>query len=327
MLKQLAERARPLRKRIVLPEGQDPRTIHAALALHRQELARPILLGKEDVIRATAEAEHVSIPSGLTIVDPERSGRAGDLARELFNLRKHRGMTFDEARERVHEVLYFGALMVRRGEADGSVAGAAHSTADVLRAAIHVIGVAPHSALVSSFFLMVLPDGRAVTFADCGVVPDPDSEQLASIGIDAARSHRLLTGEESRVAFLSFSTHGSATHPRVDKVRDAARIAGARRPDLAIDGDLQFDAAFDPDIGKRKAPDSRVAGEANVFVFPDLDSGNIGYKIAQRVGGAEALGPILQGLNRPCNDLSRGATAEDIMNVAVITAILAAEPA
>lgn len=325
MLKQLAERARPLRKRIVLPEGQDPRTIHAAVALQRQELARPILLGPEDLVRATAQAEHLSIPPGVSIIDPERAERAGDMARELFNLRKHRGMTFEEARERVRDPLYFGALMVRRGEADGSVAGAAHASADVLRAAIQVVGVAPGSALVSSFFLMVLPDGRAVTFADCGVVPEPDAEQLASIGLDAARSHRLLTAEEPRVAFLSFSTHGSAEHPRVDKVRDAAQRAAARRPDLAIDGELQFDAAFDPEVGARKAPGSNVAGRANVFIFPDLDSGNIGYKIAQRIGGAEALGPILQGLKQPCNDLSRGASAEDIMHVAVITAILAAE--
>jgi phosphate acetyltransferase len=327
MLNQLQDRARPLRKRIVLPEGEDVRTVHAALMLHDRGLARPVLLGREDAVRDVASGEGLAIPGGLPVIDPARSEKAGDYARELFNLRKDRGMTFEAARERVHDPLYFGALMVRRGEADGSVAGAANATADVLRAAIQVVGVASGSALVSSFFLMILPDGRAVTFADCGVVPDPDPAQLASIGLDAARSHRLLTGEEPRVAFLSFSTHGSASHPRVDKVREATQRARDARPDLKIDGELQFDAAFDAGVGERKAPGSPVAGHANVFVFPDLDSGNLGYKIAQRVGGAEALGPVLQGLARPCNDLSRGATAEDVANVAVITAILAAEPA
>jgi phosphate acetyltransferase len=214
---------------------------------------------------------------------------------------------------------------VRRGDIDGCVAGAAHPSPDVLRAAIHCIGVAEDSALVSSFFLMILPDGRPVTFADCAVVPTPDVDQLASIGIDAARSHRLLTGEEPRVAFLSFSTKGSAEHEAVSLVQHAAEKAQSQRPDLTIDGELQFDAAFVPSVGERKAPDSDVAGRANVFVFPNLDAGNIGYKITQRVGGAEAFGPVLQGLKQPANDLSRGADAEDIVNVVAITAILAGQ--
>jgi phosphate acetyltransferase len=323
MLNSLYARARPLRKRIAFPEGNDPRTITAAAALAERELARPILLGSEDAIRETAASLEVQLSGTIQIVDPARFDRAGDYARELFNLRKHKGLSFEQAGGLAREPLYFGALMVHSGHADGSVAGAATATADVLRAAIHVVGVASGSALVSSFFLMILPDGRPVTFADCGVVPDPNAQQLASIGLDAARSHQLLTGDEPRVAFLSFSTLGSAEHPRVEKVREATRLAREKSPGMAIDGELQFDSAFDPDVGIRKAPNSHVAGEANVFVFPDLDSGNIGYKIAQRVGGAEALGPILQGLSRPCNDLSRGATAADIMNVAVITAILA----
>ncbi len=319
----LFSRAKKLNKRIVLPEGEDPRTILAAHTIVEQGIARPVLLGNEARIRATAAEAGVTLPHTVSIVDPARAERATEYAQELFQLRKHKGMSYEQARETVQDVLYFGDLMVRRGEADGCVAGAAHPTPDVLRAAIHCIGVDPDSALVSSFFLMILPDGRPVTFADCGVVPTPDVDQLASIGIDAARSHRMLTGEEPRVAFLSFSTKGSADDEAVSHVQQAVAKAQARRPDLAIDGELQFDAAFVPSVGERKAPGSAVAGNANVFVFPTLDAGNIGYKIAQRIGGAEAFGPILQGLNKPANDLSRGADAEDIVNVVAITAIFA----
>ncbi|MEP0545816.1 MAG: phosphate acetyltransferase [Rhodothermales bacterium] len=321
----LLSRAKKLNKRIVLPEGEDPRTIRAAHTIVEQGIARPVLLGNEERIRATSAEIGVTLPHTVPIIDPSRTERATEYAQELFQLRKHKGMTYEQARETAQDVLYFGDLMVRRGEADGCVAGAAHPTPDVLRAAIHCIGVDEHSALVSSFFLMILPDGRPVTFADCGVVPTPDVDQLASIGIDAARSHKLLTGEEPRVAFLSFSTKGSADDEAVTHVQQATAKAQARRPDLAIDGELQFDAAFVPSVGERKAPGSDVAGHANVFVFPTLDAGNIGYKIAQRVGGAEAFGPILQGLKKPANDLSRGADAEDIVNVVAITAILAGQ--
>ncbi len=321
----LFSRAQRLSKRIVLPEGEDPRTVQAAHTIVEQGIARPVLLGNEARIRAAATDLGVTLPHTVPVIDPARAERATAYAQELFQLRKHKGMTYEQAREAVKDVLYFGDLMVRRGEADGCVAGAAHPTPDVLRAAIHCIGVDEGSALVSSFFLMVLPDGRPVTFADCGVVPTPDVDQLASIGIDAARSHRLLTGEEPRVAFLSFSTKGSAADEAVTHVQRAVEIAKARRPDLSIDGELQFDAAFVPSVGERKAPGSDVAGRANVFVFPNLDAGNIGYKIAQRIGGAEAFGPILQGLNKPANDLSRGADAEDIVNVVAITAILAGQ--
>jgi len=322
-MKKLYDRARRYDKRIVLPEGEDPRTIRAVGAILAEKIARPVLLGNERTIRTRAAELGVVLPHGVPVIEPARSERAQDYAQELFQLRKAKGMTYEQAREAVEDVLYFGALMVRRGDADGSVAGAAHSTPDVLRAAIQCIGVAEGSALVSSFFLMVLPDGRPVTFADCGVVPTPDAAQLASIGLDAARSHRLLVGEEPRVAFLSFSTKGSADHPAVDLVRAATERAKSMRPDLAIDGELQFDAAFVPEVGASKAPGSPVAGDANVFVFPNLDAGNIGYKIAQRIGGAEAFGPILQGLKKPANDLSRGSDADDIVNVTAITAILA----
>ncbi len=321
----LLSRAKPLHKRIVLPEGVDPRTVRAAHTLVEQNIARPVLLGNEETVRAVAAEQGITLPYTIPIIDPARSERVTEFAQELFQLRKHRGMTYEQARETVQDVLYFGALMVRRGNVDGSVAGAAHPTPDVLRAAIHCIGVDEGSALVSSFFLMILPDGRPVTFADCAVVPTPDADQLASIGVDAARSHRLLTGEEPQVAFLSFSTKGSADDPAVDLVRNATAKAQAMRPELVIDGEFQFDAAFVPSVAERKAPGSAVAGNANVFVFPNLDAGNIGYKIAQRIGGAEAFGPILQGLKQPANDLSRGSDAEDIVNVAAITAILAGE--
>lgn len=323
MLDRLHERARLLRKRIVLPEGEEARTLAAAARLVNESLAKVTLLGREGAIADVARMAGVTLPPGVQVIDPVRSEKTGDFARELFNLRKDRGMTFEEAQTRVHDPLVFGALLVRRGDADGSVSGAVNSTANVLRAAIQVVGVAEGSALVSSFFLMILPDGRPVTFADCAVVPDPSAEQLASIGIDAAASHKSLTGETPRVAFLSFSTKGSAEHAKVEKVCDAVQRARSLAPNLMLDGELQFDAAFVPEIGERKAPGSDVAGQANVFVFPDLDSGNLGYKIAERIGGAQAIGPVLQGLKKPCNDLSRGATPDDIVNVSVITALMA----
>jgi phosphate acetyltransferase len=320
----LHDRARTLNRRIVLPEGEDPRTVQAAVWLAEHQVVRPILLGREAVVRETASALGVSVPHTVPVVDPERSESRQSYAQLLFNRRKAKGLTYEAALETAADVLYFGDLMVSAGDADGCTAGATHSTPDVLRAAIQSLGVAEGSALVSSFFLMVLPNGRPVTYADCGVVPLPTADELASIGLDAAENHRFLTGEAPRVAFLSFSTRGSAEHESVDRVREAVRIAQGRRPDLAIDGELQFDAAFDADVGERKAPGSPVAGRANVFVFPSLDAGNIAYKITQRVGGAEAFGPILQGLRKPANDLSRGADWEDIANVAAITAIQSA---
>lgn len=320
----LQDRAKADRKRIVLPEGTDIRTIRAALWLAERDIVRPILVGPESEIRAAASADGLSIPATLQILDPAKSDRLQSYAQALFQRRKHKGMTYAQATETAAEVLYFGDLMVAAGDADGCVAGAAHSSPDVVRAAIHVLGVAENSTLVSSFFLMVLPDGTPWTYADCAVNPLPNADQLASIGIDAADNHRFLTGEEPRVAFLSFSTKGSAEHEAVSLVQSAVEIARQKRPDLSVDGELQFDTAFDESVGQRKAPGSPVAGKANVFVFPTLDAGNIGYKITQRVGGAEAFGPILQGLRLPANDLSRGSDWEDIANVAVITALQAA---
>ena len=320
----LHERARALDKRIVLPEGDDPRTIKAALWLAEHRIVRPVLVGSEAAVRAAADGLDVSVPSSIPIVDPRTSEKRQGYAQALFQRRKAKGMTYEVALETAADVLYFGDLMVAAGDADGCTAGAAHSSGDILRAAIYSIGVAEGSALVSSFFLMVLPNGQPLTFADCAVVPEPDPAQLASIGINAADNHRFLTGEEPRVAFLSFSTKGSAEHESVTLVQQATRLAQERRPDLLIDGDLQFDAAFDAGVAERKAPGSPVAGRATVYVFPTLEAGNIGYKITQRIGGAEAFGPILQGLARPANDLSRGADWEDVANVAAITAIQSA---
>lgn len=317
----LHDRSRGLNRRVVLPEGEDPRTVQAAVWLAENGVVRPTLLGREASVRDAAASLGLTVPHTVPIVDPARSESRQPYAQLLFNRRRAKGLTYEAALEAAADALYFGDLMVASGDADGCVAGAVHSTPDVLRAAIQTIGVAEGSALVSSFFLMVLPNGRPVTYADCGVVPSPTAPELASIGVDAAENHRFLTGETPRVAFLSFSTKGSAEHESVGRVREAVGLAQARRPDLAIDGELQFDAAFDPGVGERKAPGSAVAGQANVFVFPSLDAGNIAYKITQRVGGAEAFGPILQGLRKPANDLSRGADWEDIANVAAITAV------
>ena len=323
MMTRLHARARALDKKIVLPEGEDPRTVQAAHWLAEHRVARPVLIGAESSVRSAAQSLGLVLPPSIPIIDPSKSERTQGYARALFQLRKHKGLTYEEVGERIRDVLYFGDMMVREGDADGCVAGAAHPSPEVIKAAIRVLGVAEGSALVSSFFLMVLPDGRPLTFADCGVNASPDARQLASIGIDAADNHRFLTDEEPLVAFLSFSTKGSADSPEVEKVQEAVRLAQGQRPDLQIDGEMQFDAAFVPSVGERKAPGSSVAGRANVLVFPDLNSGNIGYKITQRVGGAEAFGPVLQGLARPANDLSRGADWEDIANVVAITAIQA----
>ena len=317
----LHERARALDRRIALPEGEDPRTVQAAAWLHENKVVRPVLIGRERAVRDAAASVGVALPPGVPVVDPAHADAAQGYAASLFARRKAKGLTFEAALDTVREVLYFGDAMVAAGDADGCVAGAVHSTPDVLRAAIHTLGVAPQSRLVSSFFLMVLPNGQPVTYADCGVVPLPTADELASIGLDAADNHRFLTGEAPRVAFLSFSTKGSAEDESVSRVREAVRLAQSQRPELDIDGELQFDAAFDAGVGQRKAPGSAVAGRATVFVFPSLDAGNIAYKITQRVGGAEAFGPILQGLAKPANDLSRGADWEDIANVAAITAI------
>lgn len=306
----IRERARARPRRILLPEGDDPRIREGARRAREGGLARPVLFAGPQAADET----------GCEVIDPAALDRA-PYARAYHEMRAHKGATADHAAQMVRPPLMLAALMVRLGEADGMLAGAAHTTADTVRAAIHMIGPADGVATVSSFFLMILPDGRAVVFADCGLVVEPTTEELAAIALASAASFRQFTGEAARVAMLSFSTMGSARHARVTRVTDALLRLREHDPDLAAAGELQFDAAFVPEIARAKAPGEVLKGDANVFVFPSLEAGNIGYKIAERIGGATALGPILQGLRRPANDLSRGCSAADVADMLAVTGV------
>ncbi len=318
-LARLIAQARPLRKRIVFPESTDARVVAAAARLAREGVAQPILVGP-----APANA-----PDGVTFADPA----AGDAARCYANLlrerRRAKGMTELEARDLARQPLYFAALMVAAGDADGSVGGVANTTAATVRASLHAVGMAPGARLVSSAFLMALPNREfgangLVAFADCVVVIEPTAVELADIAIATAETTRRLIGVEPAVALLSFSTKGSGRHAQVDKIVEALRIVRERAPQLNIDGELQADAALVAAVGQSKAAGSTVAGRANTLIFPNLAAGNIGYKLVERLAGATAIGPVLQGLAKPANDLSRGSSAEDIFHAAVITAIQAA---
>lgn len=325
-IESLHARAAVHRRRIVFPEGTDERILEAVATLQRERLVEPVVIGPVEAVRRGVVAAGGD-GEALEVVDPFHDPRREAFARELYALRSAKGMTRGAADERVIDALVFGALMVRAGEVDGCVAGAVRPTGDVLRAALWCVGPMPEIRTVSSAFYMVTPPFRGgdapevLTFTDGGVVPDPDAEQLADIAITAATERRKIVGDEPRVAFLSYSTRGSAEGPSVSKVREALRIFREREPEIPADGELQADAALIASVSQRKAPYSPVPGDANVLVFPDLDSGNIAYKLVQRLAGAEALGPIVQGLTRPCNDLSRGASVYDIVNVACITAL------
>ncbi|MBR3058875.1 MAG: phosphate acetyltransferase [Clostridiales bacterium] len=327
MLEKIKNKARANVKKIVLPEGDEPRTVKAAAQIVKEGLATPILLGAADKIAAVAAEQGVDI-SGIETIDPATSEKAKGYAQELFELRKAKGVTEEGAAQLVADPMYFGIMMVKLGEADGLVSGAVHTTGDMLRPALQIIKAKPGMSIVSSSFLMECPnkelgeDGLLV-YADCVVNPCPNAQELAQIAVSAAETARVLCGiEEPRVALLSFSTKGSAKHDLVTKVQEATKIAHELAPDLLLDGEMQFDAALVPSVGASKAPGSPVAGRANVLIFPDLQAGNIGYKITQRIGNADCFA-VLQGLAKPCNDLSRGCSVEDIVNTVAMTAVQA----
>lgn len=324
----IRQKAKKNPKVIVLPEGEEPRMIKATETIVRKGFAKLILLGNEQRIRCLAKELQVDFSEEIEIINPENSDRINKYAETYYQLRQTKGVTLDEAYQLLKNPLYFGALMVYHDDAHGLVAGSINATSDVFRPALQTIKTAPGIQIVSSCFIMVVPecsygDNGVIIFADCALNPEPNAEQLADIAIASAETGRILVGIKPRVAMLSFSTKGSAKHALVDKVLEATRIAKEKKPDLLIDGELQADAALVPSIGQRKAPHSEIAGRANVLIFPDLQAGNIAYKLVERLAKAEAIGPVSQGMRKPVNDLSRGCSPEDIVNVVAITVLQA----
>jgi phosphate acetyltransferase len=325
LLEEIRQKAKAINQRIVLPEGTEERTIQAADQVLGDGLARIILLGAPEEIMKEAKKFNLKHIEKATLVDPNKHEKMDQYVNLMMELRKHKGLTFDEASKLIRDPLYLGTLMIKNGDADGEVAGAMNATGDVLRPAFQYVKTLPGITVVSGAFIMILKDkefgnGGIIIFADCAVHPDPTESELAEIAVATAKTTKAIAGFEPRIAMLSFSTKGSAKHEMVDKVVNATQIAREMAPELKIDGELQADAAIIESIGRKKAPGSEIAGNANVLIFPSLDAGNIAYKLVQRMAHAEAIGPVLQGMAAPINDLSRGCSVSDIVNLIAITA-------
>jgi phosphate acetyltransferase len=323
LLDQIKEKARTLQNRIVLAEGAELRTLKAAEIILREKLARIVLLGDIQQINKLAHREGIQI-LGAEIIDPRTNIKRGHYAEMMVEIRKSKGLTLEEALSSLNNPLVFGPMMIKAGDADGEIAGAINSTGDVLRPALQYVKTMPGVSVVSGVFFMLfnnkeIGDNGILVFADCAVMPDPDERQLAEIAVTTAKTARAIANIEPRIAMLSFSTKGSAKHPLVTKMANATQIAREMAPELLIDGEMQLDAALSEEVGQLKSPGSKVAGKANVLIFPGLEAANIGYKLVQRLAGAEAIGPILQGMAAPVNDLSRGCSVSDIVNMVAIT--------
>lgn len=323
----IKDRAKKNKKTIVLPETEDIRVLQAAEKIMKEDFANVILIGNEEETKKLAEQNQINI-TGVTIVDPAKSAKYEDYANAFYELRKSKGITPNQAKEMMLNYVYFGMMMVKCGDADGLVSGAAHSTADTLRPALQILKTAEGTKLVSAFFLMIVPnceygENGTFIFSDAGLNANPTSDELSEIAISSAKSFEQLVNKEAKVAMLSYSTYGSAKSELVDKVVEATKLLKEKAPNIKADGEMQLDAAIVKEIGEKKAPGSAVAGEANVLIFPDLNAGNIGYKLVQRLAKAEAYGPLCQGIAKPVNDLSRGCSSDDIVGVVAITAVQA----